>query len=1420
MINGQKFLFEVSWEVCNQVGGIYTVLRSKLTQAAKYLKQDYILIGPIVENNKYFVEGDAPAFTEIRNILAAKNITARVGYWDTEGQPTVILIDFRHRYKIDLLLYSLWTDFGVDSLVSSYDYQEPVLFATLAGEVIAALAENLTLKSYQVIAQFHEWMCGAGLLYLKKNSPNVATVFTTHATVLGRALANDNRLMYNLPKTFDPIVEARRYGVPAKASLERISAREADCFTTVSNITADEANIMLGKYPDKIVLNGIDVVKKQQRVIQEKIPETRVKLRQIASKVIGQETPANALIFISSGRYEFHNKGFDVILRSLSQLETILPKEAPPIVMFFLVAASWHTEKDSLLVPPLLYDPEQAGIRGIATHKVYDPANDRIIRLCNELNLRNPEHKIHIVFSDAYLNGSDGVFNMLSDQALAAADLSIFPSFYEPWGYTPLESISYSTPTVTTDLAGFGAWAAHLKNDITDAVYVLPRKNVTEAAAVTELSEYLLKFVKSSQDANFLSVGRKKAYEIACLADWQYFYQDYLDAYEQAANFNALYHAKFAAAEEENKFVTTIHEAESALPRFRSFQYECPLPEALCGLRTLAFNFWWSWHEEVKILFQKIDPELWENVQHNPAHFLNLISTQALQRAAENKDYMWLYNNAMQTFAQDSAVDLLQAVKFCSSAAVSTKTPIAYFCMEYGIDELLPIYSGGLGILAGDYLKTMSDLKVPMVAVGLFYRQGYFKQVVDAEGEQQAIYESWDTNKIPMRQVNDANGKALLTTIEILGRTVYIRAWEVKVGYVNLYLLDTNLPENAPEDREITDSLYGGSREVRLLQEKVLGVGGTRFLIDKLDIHPVIYHLNEGHSAFLLLERIRNYCHRGLSFDEACEAVRCSSIFTTHTPVAAGNETFPEEMIKKYFVSYAESMGISMERLLDLAKDVDPKSKVFSMTALALRFCLNANAVSKLHGKVARQMWQNIWPGFLASEIPITEVTNGVHLATWLGSNMRLLYEDYLARDWLQRQDEPVIWEKISAIPAPELWKAHQAQKERLINLVKEHVVKQYSLRNENKTLINASLRCLNVNTLLIGLSRRFTSYKRNDLLLRDQERLVKILTNEKRPIVILISGKAHPADGSGRDLIREVIETLRIPAFAGHIIFLEEYNIGLAKALVQGVDVWLNTPILGHEACGTSGMKVSINGGINFSTRDGWWDEAYNTRIGWEIPSLIDMENIEKRNDLENMYLLNTLESDIASLYYDEQKSGFNQGWVSVMKASVALVTTQFNTYRMARDYINNLYCPAILQLDEVRKNDWASLKGIVAWRQDIIERFNTVKIKAILINGIKDGKITSEGLIKIKLLLFSGKLRAKELKAEFVLIKSNGKKVPETPTIIQLRQADARESGVLTYVAEYKIDSTGFYSYAIRVFPYNSMLFRQQDAGIVYWG
>ncbi len=1415
-----KYLIEVSWEVCNKVGGINTVIKTKLKHAVKHFGDKYILIGPWLDYNDEFVEASTPVVDPLIKVLKEKGIECRGGYWDVAEKPTVILVAYKELFNISELLYDLWQEFEVDSLASNYEYYEPILFSATAAKAIASLTEQIFGAGAEVLAHFHEWLCGAGVLFLKKNTPQVSTIFTTHATVLGRSLASNNIDIYNLPENFDPDTAAKKYNVFARHSLERASAREADCFTTVSNITADEALTMLNKYPDKVVCNGLDIATLQHSKEGFEPEPIRQKLREIAGRVTGKPVPENAILWVTCGRYEFHNKGFDILLKSLANLEQELSMDFPPIIAFFLIAVHRRDKADSLLEGDIDYDYYKPAL-GIATHKIVNPSTDPILKLCNELHFREEGHRVHVVYSDAYIDGNDGVFDVPYDQILAACDLTLFPSYYEPWGYTPLESLAYSTPTLTSDIAGFGNWVEGLNEEYHEPVHILAYRNKTQTEVIAALSASLIKAAGFTIDQPYQAILREKASVVAKLADWKELYKDYLDAYSQALEF----HQTFCAGFSEDELVcdaahtANIREEQSETPRFRVMQFELQLPDELKALRDLAYNLWWAWHHKALNLFRNIDTELWDSLNYNPIAFLNAVSKRKVLNKLQDPEYMDFYTNTIKSL--NERLQSKDSPSWCAAKEFDDKHPIAYFCLEYAMDECMPIYSGGLGVLAGDYVKAMADLNVPFVAVGLFYKEGYFNQKLSSQGEQMAEYDTLNPNQLPMHQLSDENGKPILVSVEMPYSTVYVGAWQVKVGNNNLYLLDTDVAENSPQDRRITARLYDTSSENRIKQELILGVCGVRLLEDKLNIEPTLYHLNEGHSAFLLLERTKSYFNKGFTQQESLEIVKTSSVFTTHTPVPAGNETFSEALIRKYFSKPMQLLDIPVSNLLNLGRDVGSGAAAFSMTTLAIRLSSGINAVSELHGEVARNMWHKIWSGFLQNEAPIDYVTNGVHVATWLGYALRELYGKYLGEDWPRHEVETELWNRVDLIPDNRVWDAHIEQKERLLQVVRNSIIKEYPLRGEKETLINNSLACLKSDCLIIGFARRFAAYKRPDLIFKNAERLTRVLTNSDRPVVLLIAGKAHPADGIGKDLIRSMVTYARQGNFKGHVIFLENYSMHLAKAMVQGVDVWLNNPIIYREACGTSGIKAAINGVLNLSVKDGWWAEAYNEDVGWAIETFsVQNASAAKRDEIENMFLLDVLEYSVVPMYYEKNDRGFSPKWVSKMKASIAQISCNFGTQRMVKDYFAKLYYPVIHYAKQAARNDYHALKSLTDWKKNLKTRFSTVKIKTILINGIHDGKLTADGKIKIKVLLFSGKMKAKGLRIELVLTKSNDIGDIKDPIIIPLELVDKRESGILTYILEYQLEDTGFYNYGIRIYPFNPLLLHPQDVGLVYWG
>ena len=700
------------------------------------------------------------------------------------------------------------------------------------------------------------------------------------------------------------------------------------------------------------------------------------------------------------------------------------------------------------------------------------------------------------------------------------------------------------------------------------------------------------------------------------------------------------------------------------------------LPARIQRLGELAYNVWWSWNPDASALFKYLDKTLWELTQNNPVKLLRQLAPARLESAAADPAFLRRYDGVMLAF--DRALSS-QDDWFPNTYPQHKDHTIAYFSAEFGVHNSLPIYSGGLGILAGDHSKEASDLGLPFVGIGFVYPEGYFQQRISAAGQQEAHYLQLDYSMAPLEPVftKDTSGPL---KFNLGGRDIHVAVWRVRLGSGSLVLMNADVEENQPWDRELSARLYGGDRQTRLLQEMLLGIGGVRML-RALNINPAVFHANEGHAAFLLLERIREMVEAGATFDEAVEQVRATTVFTTHTPVPAGHDTFQFNLIEKHFEGYWDQLKISREHFLSLGAYSDHHGGTnFNMTALALRLAGKFNGVSKLNGEVSRQMWQPLWEGKPVEEIPIGSVTNGVHSPTWLSPELGKLFSKYLGQNWLQHHDDPKFWERIHEIPDDEMWNLHQRMKARLMSFMRERARNRWMHDGTNATHALASGTLFDPEALTIGFARRFATYKRALLAFRDLARLKNILQDSWRPVQIVFAGKAHPADDPGRGLIHNLYEAARDSGMGGHIAFVEDYDILVAKYLYHGVDVWMNTPRPPLEASGTSGMKAALNGVPNFSILDGWWYEGYHGTNGWMIGSdpMIEM-NEDERDTADSISLYETLEKEIVPLYYDRDSDGVPRGWVQVMKEAIKQGAPAFSARRMVKEYTETLYLPAM---------------------------------------------------------------------------------------------------------------------------------------------
>ena len=840
------------------------------------------------------------------------------------------------------------------------------------------------------------------------------------------------------------------------------------------------------------------------------------------------------------------------------------------------------------------------------------------------------------------------------------------------------------------------------------------------------------------------------------------------------------------------------------------------LPKRINRLSEIANNLWWSWNTDFLKIFKEIDIDLWERVDKNPVKFLKLVSQEKLEQASINQQVLKQYDKIVNDF--DGYMNS-KNTWFSKKYPNNKNDIIAYFSAEYGLDETIPIYSGGLGILSGDHLKSASDLGIPLVAVGLLYKNGYFHQKIDGYGNQQSIYKDIDLMNLPINPVKDEKGEELKVLLKLPGKNLYLKVWKINVGRITLYLLDSDIPENTDEDyRNITLRLYGGDQEMRIKQEIVLGMGGVN-LLRTLGLDPNIYHMNEGHSSFLLLEVIKNIIkEKKVSFDIARDITSAKTVFTTHTPVPAGNDIFPMELVEKYFKGYWTKLGIDKDTFLHLGtKPNDALDSGFNMGILALKIAGKKNGVSKLHGAVSRELFGDVWPAIAANESPITYVTNGIHTCTWLAPNLKELYNKYLIPYWQDNIQIQETWKKIDNIPNEILWEEHQARKNKLLKLVKENVTNNMKENGISYEEINEITSKLNPNALTIGFARRFATYKRATLIFRDLERITQILNNSEKPVQLIFAGKAHPADKEGQELIRYIKEISMKPQFKGKIFVLENYNIGIARYLVSGVDVWLNNPRRPMEASGTSGQKASVNGVINFSVLDGWWAEGYDSKNGWTIGTNDEYSSYDIQDDADSNSMYTTLENKIIPTYYDKASNGISEKWVRIMKNSIISTGGRYSTSRMLCDYTDRLYMPLI---DVYKKyySDLSEVANLNEWKTKM--QINWEKIKIEQLNNMDNISIDAGNKIEVTCKVILPDISADNITVETYAGRITDKGTIENITIMPMDLIEKNEEKrEYIYKAKLELTTGGNYGYTFRVMPKHNMILDPENLNLIKW-
>ena len=839
------------------------------------------------------------------------------------------------------------------------------------------------------------------------------------------------------------------------------------------------------------------------------------------------------------------------------------------------------------------------------------------------------------------------------------------------------------------------------------------------------------------------------------------------------------------------------------------------LPKRIEKITEIANNLWWSWNTEFLRLFKNIDADLWETCNKNPVKFLKSVEQGKLENASNDLIFLKEYDKIVEDF---------EGYMNSKNTWFSQKYPenkndlIAYFSAEYGLDQTMAIYSGGLGILSGDHLKSASDLGIPLVAVGLLYKNGYFNQIIDGHGMQKPEYRNIDLYNLPINPVKDENGNDLILHLKFPKRRMYIKIWEVNVGRVKLYLMDSDIDVNHQEDRDTTARLYGGDQEMRIRQEIILGMGGVS-LLRRLGLKPTVYHMNEGHSAFLNLELIKNTIkEQQVSFEIAKDIASSKTVFTTHTPVPAGNDIFPISLVEKYFKEFWPRLGLTREQFLKLGmKPGETLEPGFNMGIFALKIAGKKNGVSKLHGEVSRELFSQVWPNIAPSESPITHVTNGIHTCSWLAPKLKELYNKYLIPFWQDNIHEEHVWEKIKNIPDEKLWKVHVERKTRLLSLVKENVTKRLRREGYSYEEINEITSKLNPEALTIGFARRFATYKRATLIFKDLERITQILNDENRPIQIIFAGKAHPADKDGAELIRYIHEISMKPQFKGKIFILENYNIEISSYLVSGVDVWLNNPRRPMEASGTSGQKASVNGVINFSVLDGWWAEGYNQKNGWTIGTNAEYTSYEEqdRADSESMYY--TLENKIIPMYYDKDRSGLSKTWIELMKNSIMSTGGKYSTSRMLVDYTNQLYMP-LAKLTKAYYTDLEQVAKYNTWKHSLYSNWKDIQIEQ-LENNVNDITVDAGSEIEVRCCVTLPNVEVQNIRAEVYYGKFLDNGSVQNIEIIPMKLEREEENKKYYYVAKINLTTGGNYGYTFRVMPQHEMLLDSENLDLVKW-
>jgi phosphorylase/glycogen(starch) synthase len=1404
------FLYSVSWEVCHRIGGVYTVLETAAPHLVTGYGGNLLYVGPDLWSDRSaqarFVEDRVQP--RVAAVAAEHDIPVRFGYCDIEGQPRVALIDYgRLLESKNAILGELWEEYGVDSIHADWDTIERLLFGYAAGRLLE-LHYRLVVRprGLRAVAHFHQWQSAAGILRLGGSTPEIGTVFTPHGTALGRKLASSGLRIDRALDTIEPDQAARDQKIETAYTLEQAAAKHAAVLSTVSEHAAEEAHQLLDREPDLITPNGYHGL---EPVDEERRTAVREDILDRASRFLGTRLdPKTTHITTTAARYEYRNKGIPLILEALGRL--VKKDEKPKRKMLLIVAiAAAQTGPRREVLERLATDDLAGKPCGVATHNLAHPEDDPILAGCRENGLANePDDAAYVMFVPVRLEGHDAVLPYTYEQVLKASDTSMFPSLYEPWGYTPVESLAAGVPTVTTDLTGFGRFLLEREEEKHDGVLVLPVASASDREVEQLFDRAILHYLDAESEEEMERIRAASA-EVLERVRWEKLIGRTFEAHELALSRSGEARRTLVSpslAGRSRRAVISLPARRASRPQLHRFSVTAVPPEGLQRLVELARNLWWSWNPDAYEVFHDLDPERLEKLNGNPVRLLAELPAETLARAAADQAYV---EKCRRVFAEFERY---------TSREKREMPSIAYFCAEFALHECLPIYSGGLGVLAGDHLKSASDLRLPFTAVGLRYADGYFNQRIGRDGRQTAEPQHRDPRTLPMTEVLDDEGRPLRIRLEMPEHDLYAGAWRVDVGQIELFLLDTNVAENDEGNRGLTAKLYPSEREWRLRQEILLGVGGWR-LLRALGRTPDVCHLNEGHSSFLLLERVRALIEeQGLTFAEATVFVRGNSLFTTHTPVPAGHDRFHEELMRRYFAGPAARIGLDWEEFFDLGRTSEEDDE-FSMTTLALRLSARANGVSALHGKVSRNMLAETWPGLPEAETPVKSVTNGVHLPTWCGPVLRPVLDKLLGIVWREEETGDEDWARVGTLSDSDIWRLHAAQKERMIHAVRAAIEKTSLRRGVAPSRIRHRLAGLREDALVIGYARRFAPYKRATLLFRDPDRLRALLDDELRPVRIVYAGKAHPDDGEGGELVRTIVELSEDPRFEGKVFFVENYDMEIARRLVQGVDVWLNTPTRPLEASGTSGMKAAFNGALHASILDGWWCEGYDGTNGFAIGDEREHDDPELQAEYDSRSLYRVLESEMIPEFFDRDEDGLPAAWIERMRRSMVTTPAFFSTHRMVTDYAKFGYEPLGAAHARLAADDFGQARELAARKEKLERAWDSVQIEDLSVTDASGGSIGLGETFDVEASVRVGELDPDDLIVELFIGQTDENGDLLDPTVLPLARKEEGDNGTITFAGGYMPSGAGSFQYGVRVRPRLDDEAESNELGLIQW-